>query len=116
MLENANAALRTVLFNAIPENCFFVVGPTGYQYSVTLACSCTDQVVDMVVVKPEMLPEDKAFVQGSVCTLVGILGAPLAGPLVVRAPGQHEGGNSMGHADSENFYALSPGLLASLSA
>ena len=75
------------------------------KYSVILACSCTDQVVDVVVVKPKMLAEDKAFVQGSVCTLVGILGAPLAGPLVVRAPGQHEGGNSVGHADSENCCA-----------
>ncbi len=35
---------------------------------------------------------------------------------MVRAPGQHEGGNSVGHADSENFYKLSLGLLASLSA
>ena len=105
-----------MLFNAIPENSFFVVGPTGYQYRVTLACSCTDEVADMVVVKPKMLAEDKAFVQGSVCTLVGILGAPSANPLMVRAPGQHEGGNSVGHADSENFYKLSHGLLASFSA
>ena len=93
------------------ENGFFVVGPTGHEYRATLACSCTGNVVDMVVVKPKMLPEDKAFVQGRVCTLIGILRAPLAGPLVIRAPGQQEGADSVGHEDSENFYALSPGLL-----
>ena len=61
------------------------------------------------VVKPKMLPEDKAFVQGSVCTLIGILRASLVGPLVFRAPGQ-QGADSVGHEDSENFDALSPGF------
>ena len=110
-LENASAAMRTILFNGMLDNCFFVVGPTGLEYRASLACSSGGNVVDMVVVKPKMLPEDKAFVQGSVCTLIGILRAPLAGPLVIRAPGQQEGADSVGHEDSENFYALSPGLL-----